>query len=343
MSNGDDVLDNWEEIDEAGLTNKLHKIHAERKSLDEQQQPQLLKISSASSSTTTSFSPSPTTSTATSLQQSSFNPMKLLQRTQSQDAAITNSPTTNSLSSSSSSALKSPLDDMSASFQPVMMVLHQPVDEYQSANYTAPITSQTVKILRRPTQSSEPRNNGMRPRQPIKTLQQREQEYAEARLRILGSAKNPEDDLSSSSATTNNETTSTTTTAAAAVNATKVNGSPKTFNPQQTVYNNYQQQQMQQQQQQQQPPQPLLQQPQPSPSNIYNNSNTMITYKNQRATISVNQSQQTWSPIVGGSVSTTITTSAAAAAAASLRQQQQESLLRLPRGPDGSTGFQMRR
>lgn len=91
---------------------------------------------------------------------------------------------------------QSPLDDMS-SFQnnvPLMMVLHKPDDEYQSANYMPPTKSQTVKILRRPTQSNEARGNGMRPKQPIKTLQQREQEYAEARLRILGVAKNPEDD-----------------------------------------------------------------------------------------------------------------------------------------------------
>lgn len=110
--------------------------------------------------------------------------MKLLQRS-------TQPPST---TSSSKPTPKSPLDDMTSTFQPVLMVLHKPVDEYQSANYTAPISNQTVKILRRPTQSSEPRNNGIRPKQPIKTLQQREQEYAEARLRILGSAKNPEDE-----------------------------------------------------------------------------------------------------------------------------------------------------
>lgn len=44
------------------------------------------------------------------------------------------------------------------------------------------------------------------------------------------------------------------------------------------------------------------------------------------------QQQQTWSPVVGGSVSSS-----------SIRQQPNETVLRLPRGPDGSSGFQMRR
>ncbi|XP_041448361.1 uncharacterized protein LOC121403962 [Drosophila obscura] len=63
------------------------------------------------------------------------------------------------------------------------------------ATYATPTINQTVKILRRPAQAEERRDtNGMKPKQPIKTLKQREQEYAEARLRILGAAKNPEDD-----------------------------------------------------------------------------------------------------------------------------------------------------
>lgn len=165
---------------------------------------QKLKISSNSSATceritTTSYKNSNSgTSTASPSSINSLNTttpssntkstqMKLLQRSTTQDSTTTTT-------SSSKPTPKSPLDDMSAAFQPVMMVLHKPQDEYHSANYTGPIANQTVKILRRPTQSSEPRNNGMRPKQPMKTLQQREQEYAEARLRILGSAKNPEDD-----------------------------------------------------------------------------------------------------------------------------------------------------
>lgn len=79
--------------------------------------------------------------------------------------------------------------------QPVMMVLHKTTNDYDAATYCTPTSNQTVKILRRPAQAEERRDiNGMRPKQPIKTLKQREQEYAEARLRILGAAKNPEDD-----------------------------------------------------------------------------------------------------------------------------------------------------
>lgn len=139
-----------------------------------------------SSAASAIFTTTSNTNTATTTTSSSrpTTQMKLLTRSNTQD----------SNTSVKSSNVKSPLDDMSASFQPVMMVLHKPQDEYQSANYTPPIANQTVKILRRPTQSTEPRNNGIRPKQPIKTLQQREQEYAEARLRILGSAKNPEDE-----------------------------------------------------------------------------------------------------------------------------------------------------
>lgn len=39
--------------------------------------------------------------------------------------------------------------------------------------------------------NGEIRNN----RQPVRTLQQRQIDYAEARLRILGEAKSPEDEL----------------------------------------------------------------------------------------------------------------------------------------------------
>lgn len=53
----------------------------------------------------------------------------------------------------------------------------------------------TVKILKRPTNDkNSPQLGDQKPKAPIKTLQQREQEYAEARLRILGSAKCEEDD-----------------------------------------------------------------------------------------------------------------------------------------------------
>lgn len=53
----------------------------------------------------------------------------------------------------------------------------------------------TVKILKRPTKQNHTSSDS-KVFQPKKTLKQREQEYAEARLRILGkadSAETPED------------------------------------------------------------------------------------------------------------------------------------------------------
>lgn len=63
-----------------------------------------------------------------------------------------------------------------------------------------------VKILKRPTISSEGNqvNGDSRPRQH-KTLKQREQEYAEARLRILGEARSPDESPTSPSAINANE------------------------------------------------------------------------------------------------------------------------------------------
>ncbi|XP_012538626.1 uncharacterized protein LOC105837956 [Monomorium pharaonis] len=52
-----------------------------------------------------------------------------------------------------------------------------------------------VKILKRPTANSRGSGDGPddKPKQPIKSLKQREQEYAEARRRILGEEKSPEE------------------------------------------------------------------------------------------------------------------------------------------------------
>lgn len=53
-----------------------------------------------------------------------------------------------------------------------------------------------VKILQRPNQNGivNPLTNGdVKPKLPTKTLQQRELEYAEARLRILGEARSPQE------------------------------------------------------------------------------------------------------------------------------------------------------
>lgn len=71
-------------------------------------------------------------------------------------------------------------------------------DDALRTQYTPP--EPTVKILKRPSQNSNgggdgPLMNGENKphKQPIKTLQQREQEYAQARLRILGEARSPEE------------------------------------------------------------------------------------------------------------------------------------------------------
>lgn len=121
--------------------------------------------------------------------------MKVLQRPQSLQE---NSSAASALSAAPKQlmiAKKSSDTDLTTAPPPVMMVLHKSSSEYDAVNYATPINNQTVKILRRPAQAEERRDtNGIRPKQPIKTLQQREQEYAQARLRILGSAKNPEDD-----------------------------------------------------------------------------------------------------------------------------------------------------
>ncbi|XP_059620600.1 SUZ domain-containing protein 1 [Phlebotomus argentipes] len=52
----------------------------------------------------------------------------------------------------------------------------------------------TLKILKRPQDGGGTAGGDVKPKAPVKSLQQREQEYAEARLRILGCAKSPEDE-----------------------------------------------------------------------------------------------------------------------------------------------------
>lgn len=67
-------------------------------------------------------------------------------------------------------------------------------DDCMRTQYMPP--EKTVKILKRPTNDkNNPSSTDQKPKAPIKTLQQREQEYAEARLRILGAAKSAEDEL----------------------------------------------------------------------------------------------------------------------------------------------------
>ncbi|CAH0585905.1 unnamed protein product [Chrysodeixis includens] len=50
-----------------------------------------------------------------------------------------------------------------------------------------------IRILKRPSSSGSGQLNGESRARPVKTLEQRQKEYAEARLRILGEARSPED------------------------------------------------------------------------------------------------------------------------------------------------------
>ena len=59
-------------------------------------------------------------------------------------------------------------------------------DDALRSQYVPP--EPTVKILKRPTRNTQTNDN--KTQQPKKTLQQREEEYAQARLRILGEAQN---------------------------------------------------------------------------------------------------------------------------------------------------------
>ncbi|XP_030377553.1 uncharacterized protein LOC115626344 [Scaptodrosophila lebanonensis] len=361
MSNGDDVLDNWEEIDEEGLCMKL------------QTKLQTTTTYDTTTSTTVQIFSKPAADTLETACHTSATKMKVLQRPQSLQESST------SAASKQITIAKKPSppvgsDDTNTGTS-VVMVLHKSASEYDAGNYVNPISNQTVKILRRPAQAEERRDpNGIRPRQPIKTLQQREQEYAEARLRILGAAKNPEDDkpatpaiavtssatLASappapvvSNATNNNNTRHIAATLPTSMH--RSNSAPKmTLSPQ--CYNNYnnyfQPPPLNYFYQQAGPPPPSLQLQQQQPH--YNQR--MPAYGTAPGVPpqipQPSNAQQSWSPVVGGSVS-----------AALLRQQQQQqavphhhhqqqqqhpyndNILRLPRGPcpNGTIGFQMRR
>lgn len=163
-----------------------------------------LQTADDDSSCTTKPASTAETAVATATTTAAPGKMKLLQRPQSMQessggvsaaTATVAAPKQIMIAKKQPTSATSLDDESSASSQPVMMVLHKSSSEYDAANYATPMSNQTVKILRRPAQAEERRDqNGIRPKQPIKTLQQREQEYAQARLRILGSAKNPEDD-----------------------------------------------------------------------------------------------------------------------------------------------------
>ncbi|XP_017014738.2 nuclear transcription factor Y subunit beta [Drosophila takahashii] len=372
MSNGEDVLDNWEEIDEAGLSMTLQ----------------------------------------TKLQASDppVHKMKLLQRPQSlqESSQILNSSTSGGGGNGSGNPLPRQITiarkpqpppaaaaevDPSAQQQlPVMMVLHKPSNEYDAASYASPISNQTVKILRRPAQAEERRDtNGMRPKQPIKTLKQREQEYAEARLRILGAAKNPEDDkpAAPSSPAVNSSTPSaaappsappaTPPAASSNNNVINNNGShpaagmhrsssaPKMsqVSPMYNNYNSYFQGPHNQPglnyyyphnpQQQQQQQQPHYNQRLPP----YGGGGAGLGgMPSQAPPQSSPNAQQSWSPVVGGSVSAALLRQQSMQSPQQQQQQQNQQqqlgqhphpfndlVLRLPKGPcpNGSIGFQMRR
>ncbi|KAH8400610.1 hypothetical protein KR222_008373 [Zaprionus bogoriensis] len=383
MSNGDDVLDNWEEIDEAGLCMTLQT-----------------KLQTANTNKPASAVPVDLTASK----------MKLLQRPQSLQENSSSSSAGGSSSSSSSGGGSSAAAALSASSKqimiakkpsdadlttaPVVMVLHKSGSEYDAVNYATPINNQTVKILRRPAQSEERRDtNGIRPKQPIKTLQQREQEYAQARLRILGSAKNPEDDkpatptTPASTAPVNQSTAQTEPPPAAVSFNNLINNNGNSNNngmhrsssapkmqsaPMYNNYNNYYQpaqspaaaaaaaaamgyfyQQQQHQQQQLLPP--------------YNQQRMPQYVSGAAGAPQSANPQQSWSPVVGGSVSAALLRQQSMQHQQQQQQHQQQqqqqhqqqqqqqqaqyahpyndSILRLPRGPcpNGTVGFQMRR
>lgn len=72
-----------------------------------------------------------------------------------------------------------------------MHIIMMPSDDEYRTQYVAP--QPKLKILKRPTSGGNQTSIESRPKPPVKTLQQREQEYAQARLRILGSARSAEE------------------------------------------------------------------------------------------------------------------------------------------------------
>ncbi|XP_034667305.1 uncharacterized protein LOC117900885 [Drosophila subobscura] len=349
MSHGEDVLDNWEELDEAGLSMTLQ----------------------------------------TKLQTSEEKPvikMKLLQRPQSlQDSPGNAAPKQITI------AKKPSPPEAQPEGEPVMMVLHKSTNDYDPATYATPTINQTVKILRRPAQAEERRDtNGMKPKQPIKTLKQREQEYAEARLRILGAAKNPEDDKPPTPPTPtggsllatpqqatpagnhstlpavshNNNNNNNISSSGPGAGMHRSSSAPK-MSQVSAMYNNYNSYF-------QGPHNPGLNYyyqhagplpPQQQPPNMPPHFNQrMPPYVGggmgmggmpaQPPPQSAVNQQQSWSPVVGGSVSAALLRQQSMQQSPQQQHQHQpppqaynDNVLRLPRGPcpNGSVGFQMRR
>ncbi|KAH8263235.1 hypothetical protein KR044_006259 [Drosophila immigrans] len=401
MSNGDDVLDNWEELDEAGLCMTLQTKLQTANDDDNDD---------GDENRSRSNSKQPIKPATSTIILEKNTKMKVLQRPQSlqeSSAPAAVAPKQIMIAkkpiAASAGQTGQPIDaDLNA---PVMMVLHKSASEYDAANYANPINNQTVKILRRPAQAEERRDaNGMRPKQPIKTLQQREQEYAQARLRILGSAKNPEDDKPATPTTpvsnastasvistpwqatestpyapnfnNNNNNNNNSGSAApggggggigpgpgpAATGMHRSSSAPKMSQSATPMYNynNYYQGA---------PPPP---QHSPAMSYIYSapifHHQRMPPYDAGQAAAAASAGaaptpnpQQSWSPVVGGSVSAALLRQQSMHSPALHHQQQQQqqsttappqyahpyndNVLRLPRGPcpNGTIGFQMRR
>ncbi|XP_016964526.1 CCR4-NOT transcription complex subunit 3 [Drosophila biarmipes] len=368
MSHGEDVLDNWEEIDEAGLSMTLqtklqasdppvHKMKLLQRPQSLQESPQILSSSGGGGG---SGNPLP-------------RPITIARKPQPPPAAE--------------------VDPTAQQQLPVMMVLHKSSNEYDSASYATPTSNQTVKILRRPAQAEERRDtNGMRPKQPIKTLKQREQEYAEARLRILGAAKNPEDDKpaapsspavntsgSAGAAAPSSAPPASTPAASSNNNVVNNNGThpaagmhrsssaPKMsqVSPMYNNYNSYFQGPHNQPglnyyyPQQQQQPSPSLQPHYNQRLPPYGGGGSGlggVGMPSQAPPQSSPNPQQSWSPVVGGSVSAALLRQQSLQSPQQQQQNQQQLgqphphpfndlVLRLPKGPcpNGSIGFQMRR
>ncbi|EDV99018.1 GH13635 [Drosophila grimshawi] len=402
MSNGDDVLDSWEEIDEAGLCMTLQT-----------------KLQTANDDNSSS-NLNPTTAA----ESAAVNKMKLLQRPQNLQESNDSSSSTGTLVAVMPKQImiakkpqqSAPTLDADLNTAPVMMVLHKPNSDYDSVNYATPISNQTVKILRRPAQAEERRDsNGMRPKQQSRRCSsanrntpRRAYAYwaAPKILRMIspftkfrnqfnrdlqgdnchmyvtppsGSPvvvpnsvqAEPSPHPPPPAVNFNNNNSGS---VATAPGMHRSNSAPK-MSQTAPIYNNYNnyyqalpnpaamgyfysqqtpsmhQQQVQQQQQQQQ------QQTQPPPPHYNQRMSPYITGAPPGPPQTTNP-QQSWSPVVGGSVSAALLRQQSLHAP-SLQQQHQrvpplppyaghpynDNVLRLPRGPcpNGTVGFQMRR
>ncbi|XP_061715831.1 SUZ domain-containing protein 1 [Cydia pomonella] len=89
------------------------------------------------------------------------------------------------LMSSASSSVKTPLKGCK--------VTNVIVEDSACIGSQCVMPEPAIRILKRPSTLASGQLNGERNARPVKTLQQRQKEYEEARLRILGEARSPED------------------------------------------------------------------------------------------------------------------------------------------------------